>query len=137
MEDFNKQKIIYPNMTKYLPFYYDVNGFMTNQKCFIITGTSLAFLTAFLNSKLFKFCFKNNFPELRGGTRELSKIFFERIPVIKVNECINDDFEKDIVNVQQMKLRGEATTTVELNIEHKICNLYHLSDHEINIVLND
>ena len=28
-DDFNKQKIIYPNMTKYLPFYLDNKGFYT------------------------------------------------------------------------------------------------------------
>lgn len=54
MEDFSKPKIIYPNMTKYLPFVYDENNYMTNQKCFIITGERIAFLTAFLCSSLFK-----------------------------------------------------------------------------------
>ncbi|MFC2732734.1 MAG: hypothetical protein ACFN4A_05470, partial [Streptococcus mutans] len=31
-DDFSKPKIIYPNMTKYLPFYLDIEGFMVNQK---------------------------------------------------------------------------------------------------------
>ncbi|MGI6243928.1 MAG: Eco57I restriction-modification methylase domain-containing protein, partial [Prevotella sp.] len=31
-EDFNKPKIIYPNMTKYMPFYYDDKKYFTNQK---------------------------------------------------------------------------------------------------------
>lgn len=42
-------------MTKFLPFVYDKNGFFTNQKCFIITGDNVEFLTAFLNSSLFKY----------------------------------------------------------------------------------
>ena len=41
-EDFLKPKIIYPNMTKYMPFVYDNKAYYTNQKCFIITGQSLA-----------------------------------------------------------------------------------------------
>ena len=28
MDDFNKQKIIYPNMTKYLPFYVNFPPFL-------------------------------------------------------------------------------------------------------------
>ncbi|HAD78849.1 MAG TPA: hypothetical protein DCF99_04815 [Flavobacteriaceae bacterium] len=76
MDDFSIQKIIYPNMTKFLPFVYDLDGVYVNQKCFIITGDNIAYLTAFFNSKIFKCCFKDNFPELQGGTRELSKIFF-------------------------------------------------------------
>lgn len=31
-EDFNKPKIMYPNMTKYMPFYYDEKGFYQNDK---------------------------------------------------------------------------------------------------------
>ena len=34
LEDFNLPKIVYPNMTKYMPFVYDENCFFTNQKCF-------------------------------------------------------------------------------------------------------
>ena len=71
-------------MTKFLPFVFDDCGFLTNQKCFIVTGEKLGFLTAFLNSSLFKFCFANRFPELQGKTRELSKIFMDDIPVINV-----------------------------------------------------
>ena len=88
-EDFSKPKIMYPNMTKYIPFYYDEKGFYQNDKSFMITGNFVAYLTAFLNSSLFKFCFLNNFPELQGGTRELRKIFFDKIPVLQVTKEIN------------------------------------------------
>lgn len=82
--EFVKPKIIYPNMTKHLPFYYDnEEHFFGNQKCFIITSEAenLPALTAQLNSSLFRFCFKDNFPELLGSTYELSKIFFDKIPL--------------------------------------------------------
>ncbi|KAA6309301.1 hypothetical protein EZS27_039177, partial [termite gut metagenome] len=57
MEDFYKQKIVYPNMTKFLPFYFDNLGFYQNDKSFMIIGKHLAYLTAFFNSSLFKYCF--------------------------------------------------------------------------------
>lgn len=106
-DDFNKPKVVYPNMTKYLPFYLDNDCFMVNQKCFIMTGEKLAFLTSFLNSKVFKSCFKDYFPELQGGTRELSKIFFERIPIPK--------------NVQDKFISDE-----------EIYKLYNFTEDEIN-----
>ena len=59
LEDFFKPKIMYPNMTKYMPFYYDEKGFYQNDKSFMITGKHIPFLTAFLNSSLFKFCFRD------------------------------------------------------------------------------
>lgn len=57
-------------MTKYLPFVYDEGMFLTNQKCFIVTGKYVAYLTAFFNSSLFKYCFRDSFPERQGGVQE-------------------------------------------------------------------
>ena len=73
-------------MTKYMPFYYDTKGYVQNDKSFFITGSHLAYLTAFLNSKLFKCCFRDSFPELLGGTRELRKIFFDKVPVKDISD---------------------------------------------------
>ena len=106
-DDFSKPKIIYPNMTKYLPFYLDIEGFMVNQKCFIMIGEKLNYLTSFLNSNVFKVCFKDYFPELQCGTKELSKIFFERIPVPQ--------------NVQDRAITDE-----------EIYQLYNFTEDEIN-----
>ena len=134
MDDFFKQKIIYPNMTKFMPFLYDEKGFMTNQKCFIITGENIAFLTAFFNSSLFKYCFRDNFPELQGGTRELSKIFFETIPVIKINSKINDQFFNKISETQHIKSKNKETKDLETEIDNMIFDLYDLSPDERKII---
>ena len=99
-EDFSKPKIVYPNMTKYMPFVYDESRFLTNQKCFIITGGCMAYLTAFFNSSIFKFCFRDSFPELQGGTRELSKIFFDKIPIKKITPEQNEAFRKAVTSIQ-------------------------------------
>ncbi|SFK77641.1 TaqI-like C-terminal specificity domain-containing protein [Porphyromonadaceae bacterium KH3CP3RA] len=102
-EDFLKPKIIYPNMTKYMPFVLDKNGYYTNQKCFILTGDNLSYLTAFFNSNVFKICYRDNFPELQGGTRELSKIFFENIKIPRVESIIEEDFDTLIEDMQNGK----------------------------------
>ena len=99
-EDFFKPKIIYPNMTKYMPFAYDNQGYLTNQKCFIMTGAHLPYLTAFLNSNIFKICYRDCFPELQGGTRELSKIFFENIRIPQIDKLIEYDIENMLEDAQ-------------------------------------
>jgi len=100
LEDFFKPKIIYPNMTKYMPFAYDNQGYLTNQKCFIMTGAHLPYLTAFLNSNIFKICYRDCFPELQGGTRELSKIFFENIRIPQIDKLIEYDIENMLEDAQ-------------------------------------
>jgi len=93
-QDFSKPKIIYPNMTKYLPFAYDMGvGYFSNDKSFILTGENLGYLVCVFNSKLFKFCFRQNFPELLGETYEVRKVFFDKIPVKKPDEKTEPVFE--------------------------------------------
>jgi len=124
-EDFSKPKIIYPNMTKYMPFVFDDKSYVTNQKCFIITGKYIAFLTAFFNSSLFKFCFRDSFPELQGGTRELSKIFFDKIPVCKVTDTQEKLFHEYIDDIQ-----NEFTKDKAIEIDTLIFDLYNLTSEE-------
>ena len=124
-EDFYKPKIIYPNMTKYMPFLFDKNEYVTNQKCFIITGKYVAFLTAFLNSSLFKYCFRDSFPELQGGTREMSKIFFDKIPVIKVNDEIEFEFAFLVNDIQKKYTKEKA-----IHIDERLSDIYSLSQEE-------
>ena len=131
-DDFSKHKIIYPNMTKYLPFFYDTHEFLTNQKCFIITGKHIAYLTAFLNSSLFKYCFKDNFPELLGGTRELSKIFFDEIPVHKIKNEMNTKFEELVFSIQNKRNNNINTRKEEEQIDQLLFDLYGLTDIERN-----
>ena len=125
MEDFSRPKIMYPNMTKYIPFYFDEKGFYQNDKSFMVTGKNVAYLTAFLNSSLFKFCFLDNFPELQGGTRELRKIFFDKIPVLKVSKEINDSFIPVLKDIQ-----NEYTKQKAQRIDSMLFNLYDLTKEE-------
>ena len=129
LDDFLQPKIVYPNMTKYLPFVYDDKRHLTNQKCFIITGKNVAFLTAFLNSSLFKFCFRDSFPELQGGTRELSKIFFDKIPVIQVNSSTNALFLDHLLDIQ-----NEYTKSKAIAIDTMIFDLYDISKEERELI---
>ena len=134
MEDFSNQKIMYPNMTKFLPFYLDNQGFVQNDKSFMITGKNIAYLTAFLNSSLFKYCFLDNFPELQGGTRELRKIFFDKISVLQVSESINLEFEELVLKVQMFKSKQFTTKEIEIKIDEKIFDLYSLNTDERKVI---
>jgi hypothetical protein len=133
-EDFSRQKIIYPEITKFLNFYLDNAKFFINNKCFIMTGKHLSFLSSFLNSSLFKFCFKDNFPELLGGTRELRKVFLEQIPIIQISDKINKEFEELVIELQNRMNKKLPTKTIELELDEKIFNIYQLTSEEKNTI---
>ena len=128
-EDFLKPKIIYPNMTKYMPFVFDNKMYLTNQKCFIITGKYVAYLTAFFNSSLFKYCFRDSFPELQGGTRELSKIFFDKIPVCEVSDSQNLQFQDAVEDIQKEYNKQKAQ-----RIDSMLFDLYNLTIDERKVI---
>jgi len=133
-EDFLKPKIIYPNMTKYMPFVYDKHQFFTNQKCFIITGVRLGYLNAFLNSKIFRFTFKNYFPELLGDTKELSKVFFETVAIKDVNEQTNHLFDSWVESLEEKRRSGQFLNHIENEIDLKIAEIYSLNEDELRLI---
>jgi len=137
LESFEKPKIIYPNMTKYLPFVIDFEShFYHNDKSFQILSDRIYWLGAFLNSTLFKYCFKDNFAELMGGTRELRKVFFEPIPVMQITEEQEKPFEKLVQEILDLKKSNSSTdtTSLESEIDQLVYQLYGLTEEEIKIV---
>lgn len=133
---FDKAKIIYPNMTKYMPFIYDESGFYTNQKCFILTGKHLEYLTGFFNSSLFKFTFKDDFPELQGGTRELSKVFFEKVAVYMPTEAQEAAISEKVEQILFLKKNNKEadTSNLEKEIDNLVYLLYGLGAEEIALI---
>ena len=123
-EDFSKQKIVYSNMCSEPSFYLDENRFLTNQKCFILTGKHLKFLISFFNSKLFKYAFWDNFPVLGAKGRELSKIFMIEIPVIEPSKEI------------EIKISNLLDYQNYEKIDKLIYELYKLTDEEISFIEN-
>ncbi|SUJ29549.1 Uncharacterised protein [Sphingobacterium spiritivorum] len=99
-----------------------------------MSGEKLNFLTAFFNSSLFKFCYRDNFPELLGGTRELRKVFLEQIPVVKVSDSTNTEFEKIGQKIQTLLAKQVSIREFELKIDKMIFDLYSLTDEERNVV---
>ncbi|WP_068451379.1 type IIG restriction enzyme/methyltransferase [Polaribacter atrinae] len=136
---FSKPKIIYPELTKFLNFTIDRNGdYVTNNKCFILTGEKIYWLTSFFNSKLWRYCFAENFPELQGNTRELRKVIFEQIPIKKISDKEEHKFKEKIEEILLLKKEGseENIEFIVSQIDQMVYKLYDLTEEEIAIVEN-
>lgn len=116
-------------MTKYLPFVYIEEQFYTNQECFFINTNTPAYLMAFFNYSLFKYCFRDNFPELQGGTRELSKIFFDKISIKIVDEYIEKLF-RDLLN----NIQVNQSIVLIKHLDTLIFDLYQLTHDEAETI---
>jgi len=87
-------------------------------------------ICTFLNSSLFKYCFLDNFPELQGGTRELRKIFFDKIPVKKITDDIETCFMLLLNKIQEAIQSNISTKDIELQLDNMIFDIYGLSEEE-------
>lgn len=151
-EEFEKPKIIYPNICKRPEFVLDEDNLYTNQKCFIISLKD-QYLLGLLNSSLFYFLFRTLLPKLRGDFYEPSYVIFKDFPVRAIDTT--DPEEKTIHDtivalVTQRIDTGERLTAavtdhdvarlnqkiqkIEQDIDELVYGLYRLTDEEIRIV---
>ncbi|MBF0556628.1 MAG: N-6 DNA methylase, partial [Nitrospirae bacterium] len=131
-KEFDKPKIIYPNITKTNIFAFDTTGILTNQKCFIIPTDDL-YLLAILNSKLAMQWFVSTLPLLRGGFFEPSAMFMEQFPVVTASEIqkaqIIECVQKILATPDNPDVPG-----LEAEINKLVYDLYGLTPAEIATV---
>ena len=90
-------------------------------------------MTAFLNSRLFKFAFKDYFPELLGDTLELRKVFFENVTAREANNDILIEEKLDLI--QKYMSSGLSTIQLQNDIDEMIFDIYELTSFERSIIL--
>lgn len=83
---------------------------------------------------MFRFAFKEYFPELLGDTRELSKVFFETVSIKPVDSQTNTLFESMVDEIVALKTQGKSPDLIERLVEQKLYDLYELSDNERDLV---
>ncbi|OQW93528.1 MAG: restriction endonuclease subunit R [Beggiatoa sp. IS2] len=150
--EFEKPKIIYPNICKRPEFSFDTTGYYANQKCFIISLPD-KYLLGILNSRLTFFLFNQTLPKLRGDFYEPSYVYFKDFPIrsIDFNNRTDKTCHDQIVQLveqmlelhQQLALAKDPPTkkflarqieATDRQIDQLVYTLYDLTAEEIEIV---
>lgn len=132
-EEFEKGKIIYPNICKQPEFVYDTSKQYTNQKCFIIPEAD-KYLLALLNSRVTYFLFQNLLPKLRGDFYEPSYLYFKDFPIVESeNRSEFITIADQIIDAKSFNAAAD-TTALESEIDRLVYELYGLSEEEIKMV---
>ena len=79
LEDFNKEKIVWLELTDHPNFAFDTQGYLINNTIFFITGERLRYIQAFLNSRLCEWYFDKIAATSGVGTRRWIKIYIDQI----------------------------------------------------------
>ena len=154
-QEFEKPKIIYPNICKRNIFTVDTDFLYTNQKCFIIPeGTK--YLLGVLNSKTIFFLFKEILPKLRGEFYEPSYIFMKDFPIpgepqgkknktefIELRNTI-ENLVSEMLKTQEAYYKARTETDKKLlkqkidlldgQIDASVYRHYDLAEEEIEII---
>ncbi|MGL2548172.1 class I SAM-dependent DNA methyltransferase [Helicobacter pylori] len=138
LEDFEKEKIVWAEMTDEPRFIYDNKGFLTNQTCYFIARDD-KYLFAILNSKVMYFFMRQMASNLGEGAFRWIKQFIERLPIPQITEKNQELADKIIALVDKILALKEKdpkanTQRLEKEIDALVYQLYHLTDEEIKTI---
>ena len=131
-DEFENEKIIYPNICKQPEFTFDDLKQYTNQKCFIIPDGS-NYLLGILNSKVTFFLFRFILPMLRGNFYEPSYKYFKGFPIVDSGSIDLENKVEEMLKVKKENPIAE-TSSLEAEIDQLVYELYGLTEEEIGIV---
>ncbi|GAA6933872.1 class I SAM-dependent DNA methyltransferase [Helicobacter pylori] len=142
-QDFEKEKIVYPETSQGAYFIYENSGIFLEKTAFMIVSDAynLKLLTALLNSKLITFYFKN----FCGGCilgksgYQYNKHALEKIPIPKItpqNQKLADKITDGAKAILEAKEKDPKANTqkLEKEIDALVYQLYNLTDEEIKII---
>ncbi len=138
LEDFEKEKIVWAEMTDEPRFIYDNKGFLTNQTCYFIARDD-KYLFAILNSKVIYFFMRQIASNLGEGAFRWIKQFIERLPIPQITEKNQEladkitDGAKAILALKEKDPKAN-TQKLEKEIDALVYQLYNLTDEEIKII---
>ncbi|WQT30617.1 class I SAM-dependent DNA methyltransferase [Helicobacter pylori] len=143
LEDFEKEKIVYPETSQGAYFVYENSGIFLEKTAFMIVSDAynLKLLTALLNSKLVTFYFKN----FCGGCilgksgYQYNKHALEKIPIPQItpqNQELTHKITDGAKQILALKEKDPKANTQELEkeIDALVYQLYNLTDEEIKII---
>jgi hypothetical protein len=135
-KEFVSEKIIWLEISDRGNFTIDSDGMYLNNSAYFISGHSLKYLVAVLNSKLCDFYFFQKTAVIAGGRKRYTKQYVEQNPIPIITEKEQQPFINKVDQILSLKKDNpEADTTVlEREIDDMVYALYGLSEEEISIV---
>ena len=130
--EFLKEKLFWMDMAGNGRFSFSNTEMYCNNKGYLITGSSLKYLCALLNSSLVTWFVKHTAPTTGMGLTEWTKVSVERIPIPKISAAEQEPY---IALVEEILTAKEAnpqadTRPLEREIDRLVYQLYGLTEEE-------
>ena len=132
-QEFGQPKIAYPNICKRNEFAWDDNGYLTNQKAFIIPGAS-KYLLGILNSSVVTWLFDKLLAKLQGGFYEPNAIFIKDFPIPVTDKPQPLEAVVNKILAAKAKDPDSDVSRLERQIDRLVYELYGLTEEEIKVI---
>ena len=130
--DFAKEKLLWMDMSPEGRFTYLDGETLCNNKGFLMTGESLKYLCAVLNSTLITWYMRNTARTTGMGLMQWEKFAVERLPIPKIGAEEQQTFIAlaDEILAAKSANRVADTTEMEREIDRLVYELYGLTEEE-------
>ncbi len=134
--EFEKPKILYPEISKELYAGYDTSGAFGLKTTYSIPTNDLSLL-AILNSRLFDWYARHSFGSL-GDTWEGGGLFFfrqymEQVPIVDRTDAQKAELSR-LVEQILADPEGDGVRDIEREIDERVYRVYELTDAEIALI---
>ena len=131
-EEFGKEKLFWMDMSPRGRFAYSDTGMYCNDKGFIMTGVSLKYLCAILNSTLITWVIRNTALTTGMGLIQWKKFAVERLPIPKISAAKQRPFVRLVDKILEAKAADPEADTepLEWEIDRLVYDLYGLTEEE-------
>ena len=136
LDIFTKEKLFWMDMSPRGRFAYSETEMYCNNKGFIMTGSSLKYLCAILNSTLITWFIKNTARTTGEGLTQWEKFSVERLPIPQIPAAKHRPFVRLVDSILEAKDADPLAdiTELEAEIDRLVYGLYGLTEGEIGAV---
>ncbi|MYC69252.1 MAG: class I SAM-dependent DNA methyltransferase, partial [Gemmatimonadetes bacterium] len=135
-EVFKKEKLIWMDLTEQGRFIYDIDGMFCLNTAFVMSGQSIKYLCALLNSKLITWFMGNTALNSGMGVTRWINASVATIPIPKIPTAQQRPFIRLVDHILTAKATDPDAdvSTTEAEIDLRVCELYGLKAKESSAV---
>ena len=135
--EFIKEKLFWIDLTEQGRFAYDDGEMFCVNSAYMLTGTSLKYLCAVLNSALVTWFMQNSALNSGMGTTRWVRFTVDRIPIPMIDIADQRPFIRAVDEIQHASRTVADATFMESDLESLVYELYGLTADEIRITAGE
>ena len=137
-EDFKKEKLLWIDLTEQGRFAYDAGDIFCVNSAYMLTGPSIKYLCAVLNSSIATWFMKSSALNSGMGTTRWVRFTVDRIPIPKIGPARERLFVKSVDRILgATETNSKADTSgLEGELDGLVNELYGLTDDEVQAIVS-